>query len=82
MASAIESAAFGSEPAFEKREENSVEEPDLSEKNKTKNESIIWTEDAEQYLQEAPKFVRTKIRNNAENKALYSKKTSLQHNQA
>jgi len=70
MVAVIESAAFGSEPSLQGISGAATEQPDLSEETPTRSGDIVWTSDAEQYLQDAPKFVRSQIRNNAEKKAL------------
>lgn len=70
MASAIESAAFGSEPSLEGMTEIPFEKKNLSQENLPPVGDILWTDDAKQYLQDAPVFVRSKIINNAEKKAL------------
>ena len=70
MLAVIESAAFGSEPALINNTDIEIENSDLLEKSPSDTGGIIWTDEAENYIQDAPKFVRSKIRNNAEKKAL------------
>ena len=70
MVAAIEDAAFGSEPSLGTSTENEEIVPEPVVDNKTENSSLKWADDAEQYLLEAPKFVRSKIRANAEKKAM------------
>ncbi len=70
MAAAIEDAAFGAEPALNK--ESNPPDPDVaspSDTNSDDGSGITWTNEAEQYLLDAPGFVRKKIRTNAEEKA-------------
>jgi len=77
MVSAIESAAFGSAPSLEteavgnleKETGDNLEKQDTSIKTESQGGNITWSDDAEQYLQDAPKFIRAKIRSNAEKKA-------------
>ena len=70
MSAAIESAAFGSEPALNNKTDVEIEDSNLSEQSSSNTGGIIWTDEAEKYIQDAPKFVRSKIRDNAEKKAL------------
>jgi hypothetical protein len=70
MAAAIEDAAFGAEPALNK--ESNPPAPDVaspSDTNPGDGSGITWTNEAEQYLLDAPGFIRKKIRTNAEEKA-------------
>ncbi len=69
MVTAIESAAFGSAPALEKETGDDLEKQDTSIETKSQGGNITWSDDAELYLQDAPKFIRAKIRSNAEKKA-------------
>lgn len=65
---AIESAALGAYPSLEIQEPQNLVE--FSEQiNSTINSDFNWSKEAEDYLQDAPKFVRSKIRSNAEKKA-------------
>ena len=70
MVTAIESAAFGSEPSLQGISGTGIEKPDPSEATPVQSGDIGWTRDAEEYLQDAPKFIRSQIRSNAEKKAL------------
>ena len=69
MASVIIDAAFGSEPSPVEPKDKEQAFADAAEANPEPGLEICWTKEAEEYLQEAPKFVRSKIRNNAETKA-------------
>ena len=69
MIAVIESAAFGSEPALNNKTDIEIENSNLLEQSSS-DTGIIWTDEAEQYIQDAPKFIRSKIRENAEKKAL------------
>ncbi|MEI7492572.1 MAG: hypothetical protein WCK92_14320 [Bacteroidota bacterium] len=71
MVSAIEDAAFGCEPPLLPSVESAAQQPEATDKAES-TQGIRWTAEAEEYLLEAPKFVRSKIRNNAEKKALES----------
>jgi len=63
MASVIMSAAFGSGPALEAAEAGAKpEETSLPTENTSLGGGITWTKEAEQYLEETPKFVRSQIR--------------------
>jgi hypothetical protein len=70
MLAAIESAAFGSEPALQNKIDVEIENSNLSEQSLSDNGGIHWTDEAEKYIQDAPKFVRSKIRANGEKKAM------------
>ena len=72
MTSVIEQAAFGSEPPLPQLEETGQAEQDAPGSDLVSNDQLLWSEDAEQYLLDAPKFVRSKIRSNAEEKAMAS----------
>lgn len=70
MVAVIENAAFGAEPSLEAVMESDAaisEPPAIIARDDT---GIRWTDDAEQYLLDAPKFVRSKIRANAEKQAI------------
>ena len=69
MIAVIESAAFGSEPALNSKTDAEIDNSILSEQSSS-DTGFIWTDEAEQFIQDAPKFVRSKIRENAEKKAL------------
>ena len=69
MADVIIGAAFGSEPSLDEPIEAKSGESALPDKTISQDSGITWTGEAEQYLQEAPKFVRSKIRRDAEKKA-------------
>lgn len=47
-----------------------LENSNLSEHSLSDNGGIVWTDEAEKYIEDAPKFVRLKIRKNAGEKAL------------
>lgn len=67
---AIENAAFGAYPSLEINEQqNLVDESEVVKNTLNINSDFHWTKDAEDFLQEAPKFVRSKIKGNAEKKA-------------
>ncbi|MEI6173748.1 MAG: hypothetical protein WCR01_08345 [Bacteroidota bacterium] len=70
MAAAIEAAAFGSEPSLQGNAVVEIEKPVQAEETEPQNGDIRWTNDALQYIQDAPRFVRGQIRSNAEKKAL------------
>jgi hypothetical protein len=70
MVAAIEDAAFGSDPSLENSSENEEIASEPEGNSNTDSGTLKWTGDAEQYLLEAPKFVRAKIRANAEKKAM------------
>ncbi len=70
MVAAIEDAAFGSEPSLGNSSENEEIASEPVGNSDTDSGTLKWTGDAEQYLLEAPKFVRAKIRENAEKKAM------------
>ena len=69
MAAVIIDAAFGSEPSPVESKDMEQVFSDGADANPGQGREIAWTKEAEEYLQEAPKFVRSKIRNNAETKA-------------
>ncbi|MCX6277033.1 MAG: hypothetical protein NT004_02920 [Bacteroidetes bacterium] len=70
MVAALENAAFGAYPSLEISVENE-NLPAIPLEISAENDSPVkWTDEAEQYLEEAPKFVRSKIRTNAEKKAM------------
>ncbi len=70
MLAAIEAAAFGGYPGLDILEPQKVIEASESVNKVVEvNSNFKWTKEAEDYLLDAPKFVRTKIRNNAEKKA-------------
>jgi len=68
---AIEEAAFGAEPSILSHENKAENEPVLPQaiSGVVPSSEFIWTQDAEAYLKEAPRFVRSKIKKNAEEKA-------------
>jgi len=68
MSETIEDASFGADPPLTPVIEinNAVE---TAKPENTDDNNIKWAKEAEQYLLDAPKFVRTKIKANAENKA-------------
>ena len=70
MLDAIENASFGAYPSLETDEEIDNIPPLTAEIPETSNSQVKWTDEAAQYLEEAPKFVRSKIRANAEKKAM------------
>jgi hypothetical protein len=70
MSLAIQSAAFGSVPALTGLTEPESNNNDVLEGASAVSSVVAWTPDAEQFLQEAPRFVRSKIRASAEKKAL------------
>ncbi|KXB06362.1 hypothetical protein AKJ51_03830 [candidate division MSBL1 archaeon SCGC-AAA382A20] len=79
MVKTIEEAAFGSEPSLRvhknnKHTNNSGKKP---EKTKKSEKEVEWTSEAESYLQEAPKFVRSKIKTKAEEKASQTEKEKI-----
>ncbi len=69
MSAVIENAAFGSEPSLEGLTGLKIKSTIPSEEHLSGSNTALWTADAEQYLQDAPGFVRSKIRANAEKKA-------------
>lgn len=69
MAAVIIDAAFGSAPSLEEEKDKEQAVSDAVDANTGRGGEITWTKEAEEYLQEAPKFVHSKIRNNAETKA-------------
>ncbi len=67
---AIETAAFGAYPGLEiDKSQNFLDTSDQVKNNSDSNSDFYWTNDANDFLQEAPKFVRSKIKDNAEKKA-------------
>ncbi|MCX6267071.1 MAG: PCP reductase family protein [Bacteroidetes bacterium] len=70
MMAVIENAAFGSEPSLQKKILAETENSSLPDQRFNTNDGILWSAEAEAYLQDAPKFVRSRIKNNAEQKAL------------
>ena len=70
MAAAIEAAAFGSEPSLQGNAVVEIETRVQAEETELQNGDIRWADDALQYVQDAPRFVRGQIRSNAEKKAL------------
>jgi Ferredoxin-dependent bilin reductase./Proto-chlorophyllide reductase 57 kD subunit. len=75
--SAIEAAAFGTQI---QSADSAIEPTEITETEKAAPESnsgLSWTTDAAEYLQEAPKFIRGKIKANAESKARQSGITQI-----
>jgi hypothetical protein len=67
---AIEAAAFGAYPSLEIYEpQNLVVESAPVNNTLETNSEFNWTKEAADFIQEAPKFVRSKIKGNAEKKA-------------
>lgn len=70
MFSAIENAAFGAYPSILNQETAILDVPEEPVNSDLDlNTDLKWSKDAEDYLLDAPKFVRSKIKHNAENKA-------------
>jgi hypothetical protein len=69
MVRAIEEAAFGSEPSITDPVGESNVEPEIEDESFQEDGTLIWTERARDYVQEAPAFVRGRIRRRAEKKA-------------
>jgi len=70
MSAAIERAAFGSSPSLlADGPQNGGNASEPVDNDLNLNLQIKWTTDAEQYLLDAPRFVRSKIKDNAEKKA-------------
>lgn len=67
--SAIENMAFGSHPALKQKSNEATENTNQSEQEEKNESEIHWTKEAEQYILDAPIFVRAKIKKNAEEKA-------------
>lgn len=70
MSAAIEYAAFGSAAVFSGDNQNESDIQDVPDPGANQDAQVKWMEDAEQYVQDAPRFVRSTIRNNAEKKAI------------
>ncbi len=70
MLDALENASFGAYPSLETDEAKDNIPPTIEEIPAPGNAQIQWTDEALKYLEEAPKFVRSKIRANAEKKAM------------
>ncbi len=69
MVRAIEEAAFGSEPSITAPVGESSAEPEDDDTSFQEDGTVTWTEKAKGYVQEAPAFVRGRIKRRAEKKA-------------
>lgn len=67
---AIEQTAFGSELPLEKSAPEANATQDVPDSPSETDSRVKWTKEAEEYLLDAPRFVRSSIQSNAEKKAL------------